>query len=790
MTIATISETSALAFHSPVGLAGAARGAGQAAAGPVLAETQADGRLPAAEIAGLGDLLPLASSAGEDLAVFSPVDAAERAGQAAAGPGDVPVDLVGAWAFVREGESKSVGRKRKARFLEAVAERVTRDEAGRERLPSDVVVDRGPNAGKTVGELVQRERSIVLPDEMKQGTDVQRRREFLNRTIQDGYNRFCQERHLAKTSPKSVRAFNREQSAWLEELFQREGMRVGTGRGALIKKDKRIAKGKATDGRYRSGRHGIIATPEAWDLFKSLYLQANSLKLAKCWRYVRGEVASHGWSWPSLTWCRAKAKAKFPLGVRTYTRKGPRAAEAECVPKIERDYEEIAAGDWWVLDGRTLDSTIKVPDDRREWREARAVVTGVLDLRSRSLRLDVRATECSDGILSGIKQALLAWGSCTDALADNGEAYDGAIGSPRGSAWHRRYLDDPQIGSVFAQLGVQVHHSIPYHAWAKPIESIWNKLKEDFDRWLWHFRGGSPAERPEGRCAEIRRNIDDLPTEAELRDLLDIWLGEYHATEQSGRGTRGLCPNLVMERYRAELRPISPSFAEFLCRRTICRKGEPRRFKVHRDGVHWNHADYGAWDEAVWKLHGQQVLVKIDPDLADRVLLCDVAGRPLATAYNRQLAGTTQEHRREAHRKQDQARRIMREAAPARDYLRETPTRQVLLAKRRHAQAREKVARASLPALEPEQQPVVTLVRPDLAAAADQLAKREQARQAARQPAQALRDGTTGQSNAALTGFERLAEKARLEEELERNRPAESSLRHRWAARNREAEAG
>lgn len=32
--IATANETAALAFHSPVGLAGAACGAGQAAAGP------------------------------------------------------------------------------------------------------------------------------------------------------------------------------------------------------------------------------------------------------------------------------------------------------------------------------------------------------------------------------------------------------------------------------------------------------------------------------------------------------------------------------------------------------------------------------------------------------------------------------------------------------------------------------------------------------------------------------------------------------------------------------------
>jgi len=466
------------------------------------------------------------------------------------------------------------------------------------------------------------------------------------------------------------------------------------------------------DGRGRGQKRGGPCSPEAWELFRSLFLGPNALKLSKCWLFVAGEAKQHGWLWPSESAIRRRVRDKIPPAALVLARKGARRFEADCVPKCERDMESIAAGEWWALDGRTLDFMCRVPDARREWRPARLVVTGVLDLRSRSLRLDARATECSDGILAGIKQALRDWGAPTDVIADNGEAYKAAIGSRRGSAWQRKYLADPRIGSVFAKLGAALHASIPYHGWAKPIESIWNKLKEDFDRWLWSFCGGSPNERPEGRDREIKRRIDDLPTVDEVRDSLRIWLDEYHAAEQRGKGTRGLCPNLVFEQYRGNVRRVDLALVDQLCCRTV---GPVKRT---RDGFRWQHFLYGRWDEEVWALKGDHYHLAIDPDRVDRVTVCEADGSPICYAHKRELGGASQEERREAARLQARYLRTHKEAAEARDYLRETPTAQVLAAKRRHAQAREAEQRKQLPAPEP---PPVTLVRPDLTAAVHEL---------------------------------------------------------------------
>jgi len=487
--------------------------------------------------------------------------------------------------------------------------------------------------------------------------------------------------------------------------------------------------------RRRAKRGRGACTPEAWELFRSLYLQSNGLKLTKCWRFVQGEAAQHGWVWPSESTIRQRVKDELHPSTLTLARRGPKRFEADCVPKCERDFESMLAGEWWCLDGRTLDFKCRVPDARREWRPARLVVTGVLDMRSRSLRLDVRSTEYSDGILAGIQQALRDWGAPEHVIADNGEAYKAALGSRRGSGWQKKYMADPRIGSVFAKLGVTLHSSIPYHGWAKPLESIWDKLKEDFDRWLWSWCGGSPAERPEGHEREIKRRIDDLPTEDDVREWLPIWLGEYHATAQSGKGTRGLCPNLVMEQYRAPIRRVDLDVVAQLSTRTV---GPVKR---GRDGFRWKHILYGRWDEEVWRLKDDRYYLTIEPERADRVTVCDSDGAPICYAHNRQLGGASQDDRREAARLQARYRRVHREAAQARDYLRETPTAQILQAKRRHAQAREAEQRKQLPAPEP---PAVTIVRPDLAAAAARLHRQEQktvVRQAVERPSKPRRSG-------------------------------------------------
>ena len=512
------------------------------------------------------------------------------------------------------------------------------------------------------------------------------------------------------------------------------------------------SKADVDGGGGEAGEGGKIPTPanctaDAWELFLSIYLAKqtgrNQLNLKQCWRFVEGEARENDWQWPSYSAVRTWANRKIPAGVFALARGGPKHFEAHYVPKIAREYTDIEAGAWWCLDGRTLDIMCRVPDDRKNWRRARLVVTGINDMRSRVIvGWDIRATENSDGIIAGIRQAMQQWGAPTDAIVDNGKAYKAATGTPRGTSKQREYFDDPRIGSVFAQTGVQVHNSIPFHSWAKQIESLWTKVKDGFDRWFWCFWGGSPDERPEGMDKWTKQRIDDLPTVDEIRDAFQIFMDEYHATEQTGTGTNGLSPNLVMEQYRGPIRRVDAALLDLLCCRTV------GPVKVTRDGIRHNHVLYGQKDEAVWKLQGREVYLRIHPERADLVTVCEEDGTPICHATNRRLSGATQDDIRESQKAKARYRRAVKEYLPARDFLRETPTTQILKSKRKHAQAREAAARADLP--EP-QQPPVTLVRPDLTDAARKLQNQRTVKPAPRRPIEQS-------SKPDRDGFDRLAD--------------------------------
>lgn len=483
-------------------------------------------------------------------------------------------------------------------------------------------------------------------------------------------------------------------------------------------------------------------SPAAEQLFRSLYLSPNQLCVADCWRYVRGEAAAHGWTWPGLRHVQRWVTQAIDRGARVLARKGPKRFAADCQPKIERSLDDVLAGDAWVLDGRKLDLMARVPCRRAGWRRARLVLTGVMDVRSRLLvGWDIAATENSDGILRGVRQALLDWGAPLEATIDNGEAYKAALGVS---------LDAENVGNIFAALGVTVHRALAYSAWSKPIEPRWRVLKDGFDRWCLSFWGGSAAERPHDVQDWSRRRVDLLPTLDQVREQFALFLREAHAREITGSGTLGLTPNLIAEQFRGQVRRVDAALVDALCGRTT------RELTVGRDGVSWQGIGYLPEPEQLARLQGQRVRLRLDPARADRVGICSLAGRLLCWAVARRLRGATREQLREAQRETARYKRIIREQLPARDYLLHTPAHQVLATKAAHAAARESELRAALP---PPPDPTVTIVRADVLHPTRD-----------RERAGTVRAACERDSNRVRTGFEVLADR------LQPLRPAPPAL--------------
>lgn len=439
--------------------------------------------------------------------------------------------------------------------------------------------------------------------------------------------------------------------------------------------------------RQTEGQRDERCSPEAWELFKQIYLHQNKHTVAAAWRFVKAKARKEGWAWPSESTIRLRVNREMSQAILTYHREGKRAFEAGCVPKLAGNYEALPAGDWWCLDGRTLDFVVRVPDSRGEWRRERAVLTAVMDVRSRMfVGWDLSMSEHTDGILRGIKMALGEFGVPLRMTIDNGKAYKSAV---KNGVRRQRCVQREIMDNLCRRLDIRVCSTLPYHAWSKQIESIWNKVKNGFDRWWPSFCGGSPKERP--ASAAPGQRIEDLPTLDEARIAFRTYLDTYHASPQSGSGTRGLSPRQVMAQYRGEYRPIDEAVLLFLVTRVV----GPRTVK--RDGIHLNNLVYGRLNPDVAVLQGKKVLIRIDPKLADSVIVCDLNGVPLCHATSDRLLGVTQEQIRKASKLRARVSRQAKQYKANRDVLEQTPTDLILAIQQEEAKILERERDATLP---------------------------------------------------------------------------------------------
>jgi hypothetical protein len=514
-----------------------------------------------------------------------------------------------------------------------------------------------------------------------------------------------------------------------------------------------------------------------WKEFLEIaHANGNEIPLKAAWQRVADQAQpDQGDVWPSYRSICVRYAA-LPKGVRVMGRGGEQEYRDTCEPTAIRDYgpDVIRPLDVVSLDGRRLDIMGRARDSRRGWRKARFLVTNVMDISCRLVGgWDIRENEHSDGILCGVKMFCRDWGIPRKFYLDNGSAYATALGS------HWRDRMQPLLGFWNSELV----SALPEHARSKIVEPNWRVMKDEFDRWRISFWGGTPLERPED-ADKLR--IDELPTIDELREAWATFVIFWNNREHGGDGMFGLPPVLKWEQYARDVRKADPDVVDLLCSRMY---GGPdnRGVTVGKNGVRFNNILYGHFDMELAKYLGRRVWLRIDPESAAYVVVCDEQGVPLCVATNQMLRGATRDDVRRVMQLQAHARKIRKEAAGATDYLLRTPAQQIMRERADAAVARTEEARKSLPA-PPAQH--VTLVRPDLIPAARKT-KDDIARKASRRAPAALAAGAEGMSpdvtsNPRRRGFARLAEKAREEDLQTAAAPSHTS---RWATLNYEREA-
>ena len=273
------------------------------------------------------------------------------------------------------------------------------------------------------------------------------------------------------------------------------------------------------DTRGRKVGEQIKCSPEAWEYFKGYYLDDRKLTLQFCWKLTKIEADKQGWTWPTRRSIGERVDREIHHVTLVLKREGRAAFEAKCQPRIDRDYDDVPAGDVWCADEHTMDLFARYLNGKGQWKTCRPKLTALLDVRSRMFVGWIISHQAnSDTIVAAFKMAMRTFGPPVSIHCDNGTDYKSVARRGKSRKWAK--LDEQYMTGLYSTIGVNVHWAIPYEPWSKMIESHFRKVCNEVSKLFETYCGNKPGARPES--CETR--IDRLPTVDEVAATFAEWL--------------------------------------------------------------------------------------------------------------------------------------------------------------------------------------------------------------------------------------------------------------------------
>lgn len=350
-----------------------------------------------------------------------------------------------------------------------------------------------------------------------------------------------------------------------------------------------------------------------WEGFCFYYLDQRRLSVSRCYEIIKDWTAEYYPEWvpllPGERTFRRRVET-IPLAVRTYMRYGDKALTDECLPYIERLYDDLEANDVWIADNHTLDIASM---ERGTETVHRLHLTAFMDAKSGELMgWNLTENPCSDSTIFALRHGIERRGIPRMVYFDNGTEFLTYDIAGRG---HRRRKSTSMIDRpppILSQLGIEMKNALVRNARAKPIERMFLTFKNSISRLFDTFTGGNIMEKPESLKRKLKNG--QIPMDHELREIIDILIeGQYNLEDYGGpeRCYKGMS--------RAEV------WAESIERRGIRRASKEdldlmlmrssQYQKISRKGVHITIAGEKLWyaAEDTWLHLGEEVYTRHDP---------------------------------------------------------------------------------------------------------------------------------------------------------------------------------
>ena len=372
---------------------------------------------------------------------------------------------------------------------------------------------------------------------------------------------------------------------------------------------------------------------EIWDAFLFYYLDERQPALARVYKDTIAwtkEFYPHLLEvMPSERTFRRKLEKEVPGAVQTYLRKGSKALDDECLPYIERMYDDLRVNDCWVVDNHTLDILSKY-DDGREGKH-RLYLTAFMDAKSGLITgWNITDNPSINSTLFALRKGIMRCGMPRLIYADNGSefmSYDFA-GRGKRSKTEEKELD--YALTILGRMGIEIKTAQVKNARAKPVERFFLSFKGHISKLFSTYTGGNITERPESLKSQLKKG--NIPTDSRLRDDLEVLIEKENFELYGGAEKKRYGHMSKVEVFNECLKDIKQVIIPetdldlFLLRGTTLQQ-------VKRNGVYITISGEKIWFNAVdsWKYLGKKVLVRYDPTDLSTARIYDEEDRYMAT---------------------------------------------------------------------------------------------------------------------------------------------------------------
>ncbi len=401
----------------------------------------------------------------------------------------------------------------------------------------------------------------------------------------------------------------------------------------IYKKDKQnplaLASGHGTNKGIRRVEAEVLETA------KSLYFSKNKPKMTVVWQKLLELYGANVISYGTL---RNYLNNDVNIIEKNKARMGAKEFKDAHSPHIVRDYRDIKAGDIWMSDGHDLEMMCyqgkrKKANGERYFGSPKLIVW--IDVKSRLITgWTLSWTETAEAIAIALKRGIERFGLPKGLYTDNGAAYKSKV-----------LKGNEELDGIYASLGLEVNHALPYNAQAKHIERWFVDFKESFTKESLTYKGGNIVERPEPMKSFAMTKLlkGEILEQEELEQEIERWIEKknhfYYALRRAaglkahrGRGMNGRTP---LEVYNEECPEKSRVMLSDEKLRLLFLYEETRT--IQQNGIEYLGNTY--IHELLYFHQTEKVKIKYDPHNLSSIYVYLSTGEFLCKADKLQTAG-------------------------------------------------------------------------------------------------------------------------------------------------------